>query len=188
MRHSKIERGNDVAARIDIPSSGITQCRENRARFTMGRMLTLRSAKPEDEDHVLRWRNEPSTRRWSLSQDEVSAEHHHIWFTQRLEDSGCILRIIEEDSRPVGQLRLERITPDLAEVSIGLAPEARGKGLGREALRIGTSDAATLLGVKTIRALVKRGNLSSLGAFRAAGFREVGETGSLIELQRPAEQ
>jgi RimJ/RimL family protein N-acetyltransferase len=151
-------------------------------------MLTLRPAEPEDEDRMLRWRNEPLTRRWSFTQDEVSAEDHHVWFTRRFDDPGCVILIIEEAGRPVGQIRLERITPTLAEVSIGLTRDVHGRGLGREALRLATHDASRLLGVANIRALVKRGNQASLRAFRSAGFRDVGEDGGVIELQQTLEQ
>lgn len=154
---------------------------------TIRRMVTLRPAEPEDEDRLLEWRNEPSTRGSSFTQEVISTDDHHVWLARKLGDPACALLIIEDAGRPVGQVRLDRIAPDLAEVSIGLSPEVRGQGFGREALCLAAREAAGLLGVANIRALVKRGNDISLGAFRAAGFRDVRESGSVIELQRPTE-
>jgi RimJ/RimL family protein N-acetyltransferase len=145
-------------------------------------MLRLRPARPEDEDRLLTWRNEASTRQASLSSEEISEADHHRWLVRKLRDPDCALFIIEEAGRPLGQVRLDRIDPELAEISIGLAPEARGRGRGREALRLCVLEAPRLLGVSRIRALVKSDNTASLAAFRASGFRVAGETPGAIEL------
>lgn len=145
--------------------------------------MNLRRARPGDEALVLRWRNEPTTRAASLSTGEIAPEQHHAWFSSKLAATDCVLFIIEEDGTPVGQLRLDRVSPDSAEVSIGLAPEARGRGLGREALRHAVREAQRLLAVKYLKALVKPDNASSLAAFAAAGFSVVAESTEAIELR-----
>jgi len=145
--------------------------------------MDLRRARPDDEALLLRWRNEPSTRAASMSTGEIAPEHHHAWFSQKLANPDCALFIVEEDGRPVGQVRLDRIGPDLAEVSIGLDVEARGRGLGREALRYAAREAQHLLGVKGLKALVKPDNASSLAAFAAAGFRVVAKNANAVELR-----
>jgi RimJ/RimL family protein N-acetyltransferase len=126
-------------------------------------------------------RNDPATRRASFSSAEVSAEEHHAWFSRKLEDPDCALLIVEEDGWAVGQVRLDRSRRHTAEISIGLAPDARGRGVGREALRIAVSQASELLGVSAVRALIKRDNAPSLAAFTAAGFRVVFEE-DVVEL------
>ena len=148
--------------------------------------MELRRARPEDEALVLRWRNEPSTRAASLSTGEISPGQHHAWFTRKLADPDCVLFILEENGRPVGQLRLDRVGSDLAEVSIGLDLEARGRGLGREALRWAIPEAQRLLGVKCLKAQVKPNNVSSLAAFAAVGFRVVADSADAVELRHTA--
>lgn len=128
------------------------------------------------------WRNHPVTRKASFSQDEISAVDHHRWFVGKLEDPGCALLIIEDEGHPVGQVRLDLVAPDLAEISISLAADARGRGVGREALGLAASEASRLLGAASIRALVKPDNEASLRAFRAAGYRVVGREHDVIEL------
>src|SRR5207245_4537328 len=98
----------------------------------------------------------------SYTSDVISDDDHHQWFARKLADPTCALLVVEEAGRPVGQVRLDRIHGELAEISIGLAPDARGRGLGRDALRLAVSEAPQLLGVKSIKAFVKPVNDASL--------------------------
>jgi spore coat polysaccharide biosynthesis protein SpsF len=178
-RFNALSKANDIEA--------IAKNTQGDSALYPGRsMLTLRPAGPEDEARLLSWRNAPSVRAASFSQDEISVEQHHQWFARKLRDPECALLIVEEVDRPVGQIRLDRIAPDLAELSIALATEARGRGIGREALVLAASQAPRLLGVTNIKALVKSDNEASLRAFRAAGFRVVAESEGAVELRRPA--
>jgi RimJ/RimL family protein N-acetyltransferase len=145
--------------------------------------MDFRRALLEDEALLLRWRNEPSTRAASLSPGEIAPGQHHAWFTRKLADPDCVLFILEEEGRPVGQLRLDRVCPELAEVSVGVDLGARGRGLGREALRSAACEAERLLGVKCLKARVKRDNASSLAALAAAGFCVVAEDAEAVELR-----
>jgi RimJ/RimL family protein N-acetyltransferase len=150
-----------------------------------GHVVTLRPAELSDEARLLEWRNDPATRAASFSKNQVSADDHHRWLLRKLQDPDCALFIVLIDSEPAGQVRLDRIEPGLAEVSIGLAPEARGWGVGREALRLATESASELLGVGTVSALVKPVNVASLRSFDAAGFSEFRRDEHVVELRRP---
>jgi RimJ/RimL family protein N-acetyltransferase len=173
----------DVADRVSPHAASIAVDSEGKHDDNK-QMLNLRPATPGDEHRVLNWRNEASTRNASFSTEEISADEHHLWFVRKLEEPGCVLLIVEEAGRPIGQVRLDRVGPDLGELSIGLAPEVRGRGLGREALRQAVLEAPRLLDVTNIRAVVKHGNDASLAAFRAAGFRIIGDDGESVELLR----
>jgi RimJ/RimL family protein N-acetyltransferase len=148
-------------------------------------MLVLRPARDDDEVRLLRWRNDPSTRRASLTRQQISSDDHHAWLARLLNDPDCQLLIIEDEGRPVGQVRFDRVAPDIAVISIGLAVAERGRGLGREALRVARAEGHRRLAVTELRAVVRRGNLASLRAFAAAGFRPVGESADVIELAAP---
>jgi RimJ/RimL family protein N-acetyltransferase len=149
-------------------------------------MLTLRPANADDEARLLAWRNDPATREASFSTAVIPADRHARWFARKLHDAATALLVIEEDGSPVGQVRLDRVAAASAGISIGLEPEARGRGIGREALRLAVEQAQGLLGVTRITALVKPENTSSLRAFRGAGFRVVRETDEAVELEREA--
>ena len=144
--------------------------------------VRLRPAQPEDEARLLEWRNEPMTRAASLTSDAISAETHAGWFARKIADPGCAIFIVMEGDEPLGQVRLDRLEDDLAEVSIGLAPAARGRGIGREALRH-VAGQAQELGVATLRALVKPENVASLRAFEAAGYDEFERSDDVVELR-----
>src|SRR5262249_1580558 len=139
-----------------------------------------------DEDRLLAWRNELATRAASFSTGAITPREHHVWLTNKLADPSCAIMIVEEDGRPVGQVRLDRVAPDVAEVRSGLAPNDRGRGIGREALRLAAEAATSILGVTTLRALVRSENDASVNAFRAAGFHLHGRDGDSVELERSA--
>jgi RimJ/RimL family protein N-acetyltransferase len=145
-------------------------------------MVTLRAAAPEDEERLLTWRNDDSVREVSFSQDVVSPDEHHVWFLGKLRDPGCTLLIIEDGGCPIGQVRLDTVTPGEAEISIALAAGMRGRHLGRAALRLAATEAHRL-GITDITARVRIENEPSLRAFRAAGYDVVGDDGAAVELR-----
>ena len=148
--------------------------------------VRLRRARAEDAPLLLAWRNDPATRAASLSQHEISPDEHRRWLHRKLDDPECFLSIVEESTKPIGQVRVDRLSPALAELSIALAPEARGRGLGRRAIELGTTQAREVLGVHTVKACVRADNESSLRAFRATGYEDVGLARGIIELRRRA--
>ena len=131
-------------------------------------MTSLRPATAADSARLREWRNDPETIAASLSGRGVEAEEHHAWLTRVLDDPGERLFIVESEGEPVGQVRLERLDGETLELHIGLAAEARGRGLGREALEVACQEA----GGETVTARVLRDNERSLRAFAAAGFHE----------------
>src|SRR4051812_48564291 len=145
-------------------------------------MLELRAAEPGDEEMLLAWRNDAGTREASLDTREISPAEHHQWFVQKLEDPDCAILVVEVEGRPLGQVRLDRVADDVAEISIGLAAYARGRGLGREAISRAALEAPRLLGTTTIRALVRRANEASPRASLAAGFRLTADDGRMLQL------
>jgi RimJ/RimL family protein N-acetyltransferase len=150
-------------------------------------VVSLRPADLSDEARLLEWRNEPATRAASLMPGEISAADHHAWLVRRLADDGSALFIVLDDLEPVGQVRLDRRGDGLAEVSIGLAPEARGRGVGREALRLAALEAPRVEAT-TLSALVKADNEASLRSFAAAGYREFGRRDDVVELRLTLDQ
>ena len=125
----------------------------------------------------------PATRRASFSTAKVSATEHARWYRQALADPNCLIFVIEVAGRPTGQVRLTKLSPDEAEIHIGLTRSAHGHGTGRRALRSAVSEGYERLRVNTIVARVRDDNEASLRAFAAAGFREVERAGGVVELR-----
>jgi RimJ/RimL family protein N-acetyltransferase len=134
--------------------------------------ISLRSAGFGDAARLLAWRNDPATRRASFATAAVDAAGHAAWLRARLADPATLLLIAEDaDGTAVGQVRLDRDRArDAGEVSIAVAPQARGRGIARAALA--ALAARDDLGVATLRARVKADNAPSLALFAAAGYAE----------------
>ncbi|MDD2969707.1 MAG: GNAT family N-acetyltransferase [Lachnospiraceae bacterium] len=137
----------------------------------------LRRATPEDEEVLLIWKNDPITRENSGDSRLVTPEEHHNWFTKRLQSDNVLLYIFCADGRPAGQGRLD-LLGYTAEISYGLAPEFRGKGLGRKLLtqlieKVVSDPQASEISV--LYGQVKYTNVISKRLFSSLGFKEVME-------------
>ena len=171
----------DALAVIDAVAFSSRQGR----RVELPPRIELRVADEADSGRLLAWRNDPDTRRWSRSQDEVSADEHRRWLERVLSDPGQRLWIAEADGVPVGQLRLTREPDDAAELHVTVAPEARGRGLGSEIIIEAAARGLADTAVHRLIAHVKSGNEQSRRAFARAGFELQGrdDTG-LLQLER----
>lgn len=124
--------------------------------------ITLRSMALADADLVLGWRNDPVTRENSRTSRAIDAVTHIQWLKERLADPRDHLYIVETDKRrlPLGSAR---ISPD-AEVSIMVAPQFRGNGIGQEILYL-LSHEGNVLKLPALHAQILATNKSSLLAF-----------------------
>lgn len=146
--------------------------------------LRLRRANAADEARLLEWRNDAQTRAMAIAQDPVAPADHARWLNARLADPGTLLTIAEQDGTPVGTVRLDRHGPDTAELSITIAPAARGRGLARPAIELGVEHARREWGVEHVTARIRPENTASLRAFSAAGFETVRAGDELVEVAR----
>jgi RimJ/RimL family protein N-acetyltransferase len=142
--------------------------------------VTLRPAQPEDSRRVWAWRNDPETRRASFGSAPIALDEHEAWFRESLGRRDRRLYIVLAGGSESGVVRLD-ISGQEAEVSIHLAPECRGRGMGIAALQALADMAFGALGAERLRARIKRDNSASLAAFRKAGF-DVIEAGDVLQL------
>lgn len=132
-----------------------------------GHSLAVRLATAGDSALLLAWRNDSETRAWSHNTDLVAPDEHEAWLARVLADPDRRLSIAELEGRPVGTVRFDR-DDDHWEVSITVAPAARGRGLAVPILLA----AENSLGTAHLRACVRRDNAASVALFRRAGYRE----------------
>jgi predicted dehydrogenase/RimJ/RimL family protein N-acetyltransferase len=161
----------EAAAALAVADAARRSSTDGVAVETTAPGLTLRAATHEDAADLLRWRNDPATRAASFNGEEVSTGEHVEWLKRVLADPGARLLVAIENRVPVGQLRLERVGPDTVEVHIGLAPEARGRGLATAVLALPARRHAEELGARRMIARIKPENEPSIRSFRRAGFR-----------------
>ena len=142
--------------------------------------LTLRRASERDSELLLDWRNDPTTRAFSISSDDVTSEQHSVWLNKTLQDSCCLLLIGEIDGKPIGMVRIKILDDsNLGQVSINLNPESRGSGVSRQLLResleFGTQ---TLNDISQYLAEIHVDNSASKKIFKSVGFVKVPESQS----------
>jgi len=105
--------------------------------------LVARPATVRDARLLWQWRNDPLTRAGSRSPEEVSWEDHLRWLTSSLARPDRLLLVVQDGAGPVGTVRwdLDGQAEGPAEgereweVSITVAPDRRGRSLGRPLLR-----------------------------------------------------
>lgn len=134
-------------------------------------MITIRSATIRDALRLYVWRNHPTTRAMFRNTAPISWESHVEWLKLALFNLSRILYIVERDDDPVGTARLDLDGVE-AEVSVTIAPEARGAGIGTEALRLLRDEAFESHVLQRLVARIKVENGASIKAFERAGFVE----------------
>lgn len=133
--------------------------------------VTVRRATHQDGALLLAWRNDPETRANSVHQEMVRPEEHEAWLARKLADPRCLLLVgLDGAGAPVGQVRFDVDRGGGAEASITVAPEQRGQGFGTPLLAAACAEAFRALGVRSIRALIRRDNRASRRIFEQAGF------------------
>lgn len=124
--------------------------------------ITMRDARIDDCDRVFVWNCAPDVRALSGDPRIIESADHRSWFTRRL--SGGLMWIVEDDGAPVGVIRLDP-GADVTWISIALAPDARGRGIGRRAIRTACEAFA-----QPVHAAIRVHNAPSRTAFEACGF------------------
>jgi RimJ/RimL family protein N-acetyltransferase len=137
--------------------------------------LSLRPASEDDAALLREWRNDPVTRTASRNTAEVGTEEHATWLTAVLADPARLLLICELGGEPAGQVRFDRLGEQSYEISISLAPAARGQGLSPSFISLAVEQLRESHRDAEVEAHVREENPGSLAAFRRAGFRPSGK-------------
>ena len=137
--------------------------------------LSLRPASEADGPRLRQWRNDPETRAASRTTAEVGAAEHVAWLAGVLVDPDRHLWICELDGEPVGQVRFDPLDERRYEISVVLAPEARGRGLSSHLISMAVERLCESRPDAEVEAHVREDNSRSLAAFCRAGFRPTGD-------------
>jgi RimJ/RimL family protein N-acetyltransferase len=150
--------------------------------------MELRRATADDGPLVWKWRNDPTTRRMFRSSHEVPWEEHCGWYENALHNPEKVMLIAEQGTTPVGVVRFDLKDTGVAEISINVNPEFRGRGLGKQILDLACRYAFREVRLTGVEAEIKAENGASLALFAGAGFALVGRNGPMHLYQLTREQ
>ena len=132
--------------------------------------VRLREAGAADGALLFEWVNSPdSLANKERTEGPIPRADHECWFAKRLRDPATRMWIVEADSQPVGQVRLQ-CDAGVAEVDIYIATESRGQGHGHAALRAAIRQFRKGDSQTPIVARVLAHNTASRALFESLGF------------------
>lgn len=140
-------------------------------------LYRLRPAESTDARRIWEWSNDPEVRSVSFSSDPIPWDSHVAWFQARLADPQCRQCIaVERKGDPIAQVRFDIADDNSATISISLAADVRGKGLGTQLIWMACRELFAETEIDRVEALIKPDNVASIRAFEKAGFVTTGDT------------
>jgi L-amino acid N-acyltransferase YncA len=136
--------------------------------------FNIRNATIEDAEILWEWSNDKATRAASFNSDPIPWENHLAWLTTQLESKNVFLLIVESALNKFGVIRynLDAESANETIISIGLAPESRGKGLAPLIISQSAAHFFNLHPDQVITAWIKPENKASIQSFIKANFED----------------
>jgi UDP-2,4-diacetamido-2,4,6-trideoxy-beta-L-altropyranose hydrolase len=174
-RDSALRSRTSAAAFAIVDGQGVNRaCDLLLERASPASELTLRPARADDSRNVWLWRNDYSTRSFSQTADPITWEDHKSWWDAALGSHDRYLLIAETDGPPIAVVRFDQMSEGGAEVSINVAPSARGSGLGGRILAEACRTFMAKRGAMPLHATIRRDNRASRRIFEGLGFKRSG--------------
>ncbi len=136
--------------------------------------LTLIPVSLEDSQTLFEWRNHPSIRSVSLQQAALQFEDHQQWVASSLGNPNRVMWMAYFGDTKVGMIRFDRShqLSQEGEVSLYLAPNQQGKGLGKQLLIAGEQAVVRHWpNIELIKAQVLANNQASVNLFTHAQYQ-----------------
>ena len=136
--------------------------------------MKIRLAERHDCKDLWKWRNEPRTIANSYSKSSVSYPQHLRWFTNIIKDpkSTIFIGYSTKAKVKVGMIRFDKKDHNVTEVSINMAAQFRGKGLGADLLGKAVAKISSSKVNHRLKARVIVTNNNSKKFFKKCGFFE----------------
>ncbi len=150
----------------------------------LGFRVDVRAASLHDSELVWSWRNDPASRANSRSSGLVPLADHELWFAKMLADPNSFMFIGIVENEPIGVVRFDRAKHGDFEVSINLAPERRGCGLGARLLSAACASLHSLTPHAAFLAQVRTDNVASRRIFEASRFELINAADNFLTYRR----
>ena len=138
-------------------------------------MIKLRKIEPFDLPYLYRWENDASAWADGSNHNPLSQQDLRDYIASTTGDiyrDGQLRLIIEEDGATVGCIDLFDFDPRNRRAALGMyiAPEYRGKGVGKQALEQLEKYAFGHLQLRIIYAVIATKNIPCTALYRTAGY------------------
>lgn len=130
--------------------------------------IELRPASMEDAPLLWEWANDPLTRDRSLDTRPILWSDHLDWLEEMLGRDDALAFIGEQHGTPVGIVRFG-LQGDKSVISVTVAPDVRGRGVGSRLIRRATALSVELWQVP-VEAVIRPENMASIRSFERAGY------------------
>lgn len=139
-------------------------------------MIKLRKIEPSDLPFLYQWENDAAAWADGANHNPLSQQDLRAYIDATTGDiyrDGQLRLIIEQDGQTLGCVDLFDFDPRNRRAAIGMyiAPESRGKGVGKEALRILEEYAFDHLNLRVLYAVISTKNIACTALYRDAGYQ-----------------
>lgn len=138
-------------------------------------MLRLRKIEPSDLPYLYQWEND--ARMWADSDIHNPLSHHDLReyiasSTGDIYRDGQLRLIIEDEGSTMGCIDLFDFDPRNRKAAIGMyvAPHARGKGVGKQAVQLLLDYAFDFLQLRMLYAIIAVNNTACQHIYQTMGF------------------
>lgn len=138
-------------------------------------MITLRKIEPSDLPFLYQWENDASSWADGANHNPLSQQDLRNYIESTTGDiyrDGQLRMIIMENETTLGCIDLFDFDPRNRRAAIGMyvIPEARGKGVGKEALRQLENYAFGFLNLRLLYATIATNNIPCSALYKSAGY------------------
>lgn len=139
-------------------------------------MIRLRKIEPSDLPYLYRWENDASVWADGSNHNPLSQQDLRDYIASTTGDiyrDGQLRLIIEEEGATLGCIDLFDFDPRNRRAAIGMyiAPEFRGKGVGRSALEQLETYVFGFLKLRILYAVIATTNIPCSALYRSAGYK-----------------
>ena len=138
-------------------------------------LVKLRKIEPSDLPFLYQWENDASVWADGANHNPLSQQDLRDYIESTTGDiykDGQLRLIIEEEGLTLGCIDLFDFDPRNRRAALGMyiAPEYRGKGVGKEALRLLEEYAFGFLHLRVLYAVIATNNIACTALYRNAGY------------------
>lgn len=138
-------------------------------------MIKLRKIEPADLPFLYVWENDASAWADGANHNPLSQQDLRDYINSTTGDiyqDGQLRLIIEDEGVTLGCIDLFDFDPRNRRAAIGMyiAPEARGKGVGKQSVRLLEEYALGFLKLRVIYAIIATNNIACSALYRQAGY------------------